>query len=171
MKRKRQKLNTLLFSAAVLALFFAFTACQTDETCRQSKKVEVGMAFYLDTINATTKRWVETKISLEKLSVHGIGTDSLLYREKTVNHIRVPLKQLGEAQTCQFNLNFANQVQDTITVVYQNKLEFLSMECGSIRTHIIDTVYTSGHFIDSITIVNRNVNTQYVENIKLHHIK
>ncbi len=151
-----------------LLLMLVITACTTDETCRKSRKVEAGMTFYLDTINAQTGRWVEVKITFDSLWVNGVGNSKFLYEKKPLGSIQVPLNQFAEES--KFNLRMSN-IYDTITVVYKNQLEFLSLECGSIRTHVIDTAYTTGHFIDSITIINRNVNTQHVENIKLHHIE
>ncbi len=153
---------------AILLLMLGFEACVQDDTCRKSRIVEAGMTFYLDTINAQTGRWVELKISIDSLWVNGVGNDNFLYKKKPIGNFRVPLNQLAEE--CKFNLRMSH-ISDTITIVYKNQLEFLSLECGSIRTHTIDTVYTTGHFIDSVTIINRIVNTQHVENIKLHHIK
>ena len=147
-------------------LFVTLISCETDETCRKSRTVESGVTFYLDSINKTTGNRVLVKLPIDSLWVNGIGVDSLLYEKSKVNSIKLPLNQFAEESKFRMKIN---QVVDTITVRYKNQIEFLSLECGSIRTHTIDTVLTSGHFIQSVVIINPIVNTFAIENIQLFH--
>ena len=164
---KKTKYTVIITLIAIL--IGSIVSCSNDKTCRKSNKVETGMSFYLDTINLTNGRWTEQKISLGTLSVQGIGTDSLLYNNSIdINSIKAPLNPFAETSQFQFIMG---DITDTITINYKNKVEVLSLECGSIRTHTIESAQTTGHFIDSITILTPNVNTTHVENLKLHHIK
>lgn len=154
-------------SFLIVTLSFAVLfSCSTDETCRKSKTVEAGVTFYLDTINLTTGNRVQLKITIDTLTVNGIGIDSLLYNKVSTGSIKLPLNKFAEESKFRIKMS---QVVDTITIRYRNQTEFLSLECGSVRTHSIDTVLTTGYFIDSVAISNPTVNTISVENIQLHH--
>ncbi|MHB9055830.1 MAG: DUF6452 family protein [Paludibacteraceae bacterium] len=149
-------------------LFILMISCNTDETCRKSRTVTAGISFYGDSINKTTGKRVQYKLVIDSLWVNGIGVDSLLYKKARTGSVTIPLNQFAEESKFRMKIN---NIIDTITVQYKNKIEFLSLECGSIRTHTIDTVMTTGHFIDSVALNNPIVNTISVENIQLHHNK
>ena len=50
---------------------------------------------------------------------------------------------------------------------YHNTDEYMSLECGCVRTHSIDTVLTTNHIIEKIQLSKPIINTTYVENIKI----
>ena len=162
------KINNYIRFLLTFVLIVAMISCETDETCRKSKTVETGVTFYVDSINNTTGNRVLVKLAIDSLWVNGIGVETFLYKKAKINSIKLPLNQFDEESKFRMKIN---QVVDTITVRYKNKIEFLSLECGSIRTHTIDTVLTTGHIIHSATVSNRTVNTISVENIQLFHTK
>ena len=164
MKIKKITKSLLLILVAIGII----TACSSDDTCRESKVVEMGMTLYVDSINPATGLWVEQKITVEPLTIHGVGVDSLLTDSESVSSVKAPLNQFAE--TSAFRFDFGS-FSDTITIHHKNSIELLSLECGSVRTYNIESASTSGHFIDSITILNPSVTNFHVENIKLHHIK
>lgn len=152
----------------LITITFLFCECSTDDTCRMSRTVVCGATFYLDTINSKTGTQVKLKSTIDSLWVQGVGIDSLLYKKSKLSVISLPLNDFEEES--QFKMTI-NTTTDTITVKYKNEIYFLSIECGNIRTHKIDTVFSTNHYIDSIAIMNKTVNTTYVENIQLHHHK
>lgn len=162
------KIKYLIALLISVLLFVAMNSCEADETCRKSRLVESGISVYLDSINKTTGNRVLVKLTIDSLWVNGIGVDSLLYKKTKTNSIKLPLNQFAEES--KFRMRF-NKMVDTITVRYKNQIEYLSLECGSIRTHTIDTVLTSGHFIQKVVIINPTVNTIAVENIQFFHTK
>lgn len=161
----KKSLNILLF-AVVFSI--GFISCHTDDTCRKSRTVLLGMNFYLDTINHLNGRLVVQKLTIDSLWAKGVGIDSVLYNKKQTSTVSLPLNSFAEES--KFHLKF-NTIADTITIRHKNSNEFLSLECGYIRTHQIDTVFSTGHFIDSISVTQNLVNTIYVENIQIHHNK
>ena len=128
----------------------------------------LGMDFYLDTINKQTNQVVVQKLTIDSLWVLGENLDKFFYAKQKTNTIKLPLN-LFENETS-FQMRF-NKTTDTVTIKYKNITEFLSLDCGYIRTHEIDSVISTRNFIDSITILNQKVGTIYVENIKIHHNK
>lgn len=161
---KKTGLNILI----IIFLSIGFFSCNTDETCRKSRTVLLGMDFYLDTINKQTYQVVVQKLTIDSLWVLGENLDKFFYAKQKTNTIKLPLN-LFENETS-FQMRF-NKTTDTVTIKYKNITEFLSLDCGYIRTHEIDSVISTRNFIDSITILNQKVGTIYVENIKIHHNK
>ena len=161
---KKTGLNILI----IIFLSIGFFSCNTDETCRKSRTVLLGMDFYLDTINKQTNQVVVQKLTIDSLWVLGENLDKFFYAKQKTNTIKLPLN-LFENETS-FQMRF-NKTTDTVTIKYKNITEFLSLDCGYIRTHEIDSVISTRNFIDSITILNQKVGTIYVENMKIHHNK
>ena len=161
---KKTGLNILI----IIFLSIGFFSCNTDETCRKSRTVLLGMDFYLATINKQTNQVVVQKLTIDSLWVLGENLDKFFYAKQKTNTIKLPLN-LFENETS-FQMRF-NKTTDTVTIKYKNITEFLSLDCGYIRTHEIDSVISTRNFIDSITILNQKVGTIYVENIKIHHNK
>ncbi len=163
----KNKFNIIKWAVLFLLAGVIFHSCTDESICRKSRDVEVGMSFYVDSINPATGRWAQKKVRITPVSAHGIGIDSLLLNNAEVGNLKAPLNQFAE--TSQFRL-LVGDIADTITVNYKSGIELLSFECGAVRVHTIESVKTSGHFFDSITLYEPNVNTLHVENIKLNHI-
>lgn len=128
--------------------------------------MQVGI--YHVSSNGTTK--TSNALSIDSITIKGIGVDSILYKNsKKIQSVVLPLNKLDTLQESSFQVKF-NTITDTITIIHQNKTEYLSLECGCIKTHIIDTVLTTNHFIDSVRISVHNVNTSTSakENIKIY---
>ncbi|MFV0392097.1 MAG: DUF6452 family protein [Paludibacteraceae bacterium] len=159
----------VIYILTLIILALATNACYTDDTCRKDRGVEMGMNFYLDSINRQNNRLTFVKLTIDSLWIQGIGSDSIIYNnKKLVNSVKLPLNYFEEES--QFRMVF-NTITDTITIKHRNADHYISLECGYIRTFEIDTVFTTGNFIDSIAIPNPSVNTLYVENIQLYHHK
>lgn len=152
----------------IVFLSVGFFSCNTDETCRKSRTVLLGMNFYLDSINSTTNRLVVQNLTIDSLWIKGDGLDKYFYSKESKNSVKLPLNSFAEES--KYFMRF-NETIDTVTIKHKNFTEFLSLECGYIRTHKIDTVISTNNFIDSISVNQELVNTIYVENIQIHHNK
>lgn len=150
-------------------------SCTVDEQCRRNKIVEMGIGFYHVVKNDSTKIVTTTSLSIDSLTIKGLKYDSIaqnyvyvdsnLYiKSKLTSKIYLPLHKFKVES--KYEVTF-NQTKDTITVLHENADQFLSLECGCIKIHTIDTVLTTNHFVDSIRIINHNVNTNNAENIHL----
>lgn len=154
------RLYLFLFSFLITSVMMI--SCTQDETCRENKDVRLNAGFYTSgTTNA---------LSVDSLKVFGLEReDSSLYDvNKSINNIKLPLNKKQELSI--FVLNFrANQVNDTMFVLYTNQDYFISYECGSVITHMIDTVITTEHFIKSVKIINHDINTTDVQHLQIFH--
>ena len=126
----------------------------------------MGAKFYQDTLNLKTNQYVTINFKADSLTASGVNNDSIIYKKVTnLSEIKLPVDKLKTQS--RFSIKF-NEVYDTITVLYHNTDEYLSLECGCVRTHTIDTVLTTNHIIEKIKIIQPIINTTYVENIKIY---
>ncbi len=162
----RLKNKILLFTVFILL----FTSCDTqNDTCRKPRSVDLRVGFVLDTLNVKTKKYDALRLSVDSLWVKGIGHDKFLYKkDKKISEIALPLNKFKKKSA--FEIKF-NTVVDTVEVVHRNFSEYLSLSCGTIITYEIDTVYSTKHFIDSLSIKNKNVNIINVEHLQIHHFR
>ena len=151
----------------LFALAFLF-ACTQTENCTQEKNVLMQVGFYKKTMDSTTNIYSKSALTIDSIWVMGLGTDSLLYnKEKSIKSINIPLKKTIE-QT-DYIVRF-NNTTDTISIFHTNNDRYyLSLECGCVVAHSIDEIVSTGHFIDSVSIINRDINTTNAENIQIYH--
>jgi hypothetical protein len=106
-------------------------------------------------------------LTVQGLSILNVPSDSILYsNRKKVGKIILPLNKF--AAQSRFLVKF-NQMTDTITVFHKNFHEFLSLECGCIKVHEIDSVQVSKNFVDSTHLKYKFVNTTNAEHIQIFH--
>jgi len=177
----------------IICLISAFS-CAVDESCRTNRSVLLQMDMYQITKNSTLNTITETAFNLDSVTVKGLKLDtinnkfstldSILYNNsKSISTINLPLHSF-ESSTI-FELTFNSKkvrqnpvtnkndttryinTKDTLTIYHKNMNDYLSLECGSIVIHSIDTAIVTNHFVDSIRISNHLVNNINAENIKI----
>ena len=152
----------------LLFCIFLVTSCAIDEQCRQNRYIALKIDFFhVDTL-------VTTSLTLDSIIVKGLKYDTLsskyVYLDstfivKSTNTLNLPLHKF--IPISKFEIQF-NKTIDTMTIVHTNSDYYLSLECGCLKTHSIDSVLFTKHFIDSIRITNPNVNTTNAENIRIY---
>lgn len=151
----------------LFALAFLY-ACTQTENCTQEKNVLMQVGFYKKTMDSTTKIYSKSALTIDSIWVMGLGTDSLLYNKETsIKSINIPLKKT--IKQTDYIVRF-NNTTDTISIFHTNNDRYyLSLECGCVVAHSIDEIVSTGHFIDSVSIINRDINTTNAENIQIYH--
>ena len=155
-------------------LLIAFTlfgiSCTNDESCTQDRIAKMGVGFYTRALTDTLRKVYTTRaINLDTLSVRGLaanGTliDSILYKSKAIQNIYLPLNKFENSS--KFVLTFKT-AKDTIEVLHTNTDYYLSLECGCIKVHSIDTVLTTTNLIDSVKIINHKANATNAEHLQI----
>ena len=185
---KNQLFILFLFCILLIA------SCAVDEQCRTNLNVSMEMGLYHVVRNKTLDTITTSTLTIDSLTVKGLRFDSLAKKyvyvdsiiynnSKLVSSINLPLHNFEPISV--FEITFNNKIitnnlitnkkdtipltniKDTLTVIHENTNKYLSLDCGSIKVHTIDTAYTTKNFIDSIHIVNHNVNNINAENIKI----
>ena len=157
-----------LFKYIYLLVLLFLIACTQTENCTQEKNVLMQIGFYKKTMDSTTNIYTKSALTVDSIWVMGLGTDSLLYNKKTsIKSINIPLKKTIE-QT-DYIVRF-NNTTDTISIFHTNNDRYyISLECGCVVAHSIDEIVSTGHFIDSVSSINRDINTTNAENIQIYH--
>ena len=153
----------------MLSVFVA-GSCSNDETCRKDRFIATKAGIYKVTYDALTKIRTTTALNVDTITVQGIGVDSIEDYTKQ-SSIVFPLKKSNKSNDeSRFLVKF-NKMVDTVTILHTNYNQYLSLECGCMVTHSIDTVITTNHFIDSVRISVHDVNTSTSakENIKIYN--
>ena len=175
-------MNKSIFIVFIVSILL-IVSCATDDTCTQTKYVTFTADFFHVYYNDTTKINTIYGMSIDSLTIQGLRldtltgkytpVDSILYNnQKLVSKINLPLNNFATRSTkfatsSTFKLKF-NTTSDTMTIYHTNLNDYLSLECGCIVLHKIDTVTITRHFIDSVRITNHDVNTTNAENIRLY---
>jgi len=157
-----------IFQYLVVVFFIIIMfSCTTDEECRKERYVQMNAKFYTQILNASTNKYTTSLLTIDSITVKGVGIDSILYKNsKKISSIFLPLNKFKTES--KFSVKF-NQVTDTITILHSNVEQYLSLECGCIKVHSIDTVLTTNHYIDSVKIKVRNVNTIQSEHVQIYN--
>jgi len=157
----------------LLISFFIFgISCTGDDECRKDKYVKMGVGFYSRTLNVTTNKYTISTLSIDSLSIQGIETtgmlkDTFIYKKsKKISKIYLPLNKFVDVS--RFKVEFNNTI-DTVTIAHTNSEMYLSLECGCLKVHSIDTVLTTKHFIDSVSIKIHNVNNINAEHLQIYN--
>jgi len=160
-----------IFFTTLLFCLIAGISCTSDETCRKDRYVAIHAGFYTLKTDKDGKL-TRPSLSIDSITIQGLDSkgqlvDSILYNnQKKVSVIYLPLYKFGNQSKFMISLN---DTIDTLTVLHTNYDQYLSLECGCIKTHSIDTVLTTNHFIDSILINNHDINTIDAEHIQIYH--
>ena len=164
-----------IYFILIVICISAASSCVVDEQCRQNKNVELGATFYHVSKNMTTGAVSKSSLTVDSVTVKGLSydsinnkyyyIDSILYnKSKSINNVYLPLHKF--TNTTKYEVQF-NSTIDTVTILHTNSVQYLSLECGCMKVHSLDTVLTTNHFIDSVRIINHNVKTNNAENLRI----
>ena len=139
-------------------------SCQPDTTCRQDLRVNAGITIrwlQVDTTNITTTE----QTAWDSITVQGIHNDSVLYdNQKNVSQLALPLR--NDTNITMYSLKW-HGMEEILYIRHDNTLQFVSMACGCVIYHNIDSVWCSGTWIDSVRLINSAVETVQQENVKV----
>ena len=157
------------FAKILIFTVILFASCTSNnDSCGELFDMRAIITFHEVIDNDSV--YLVRALSIDSVSVKGQGNDSILYNNtKRVSSIKLPLKKFDTETS--FNITF-NDVTDRIIINYANSEPyFTSLECGCEVFHSIESISTTTNFIDSIEIVNGeiNINSQNAENIKIYH--
>lgn len=158
--------NIILASLILIPLSsILLTACISDPSCYEQQKINAGLS--LDsmviwnadhTVLVVTDQW-------DNVSVTGIPGDSVLYdRVKKVHTLQLPLRPDTNVTT--FRIDW-HQMSDTIFIRHLNDYKYISFACGCYVYYVIDSVWSSHHFIENFYITDSDVQDKDTENIRL----
>ena len=153
-----------LFLVGFIGVSLAFFSCGADENCRRDKYIVLSVDFRKAVIDTLGKQTLSA-FAVNNTTVSGLDNDSILYNNNNISAIKLSLNKFADES--RYEIVF-NDTIDTLVIRHKNIEEYQSFECGCIVTHLIDTVWITEHFIDSVSIKNKEVNTLNATNIELY---
>lgn len=158
-----KKLSKILAVTCVATLIL--TACST-ALCPLNNTVYSTYGFYAS-LNGT-----ENQVSVQDtMTIKAAGTDSILInRMLGAQSVELPLSFTAKEDTLIFEfINAAQQLRtDTIWVAKDNLPHYESPECPAAMFHYVTGVRSTHVLIDSVYVVNPNINYNASENFKIY---
>ena len=147
-----------------LTTLLLFAACTADTTCRTDMSVAMVISLKADSLNnqghiVQYTSW--DSLSLEILSPY----DLLIDNQKGVKKIALPLNPDTSITT--FTMTYHNQT-DTLYIEHTPRQYFVSLACGCAIYHTITKAWSSDSRVDSVQIINANVENAIQENLRIY---
>ncbi len=148
-------------TALLLATVLLLSSCSSNG-CYEDMSVKLYANFY--TVNS---KGVEVAVQVDSMTVKGVGSDSIIYKNKTLKGFELDLNpNATESQFLVTTLQNGYLFKDTLTLVYHNKPWFQSMECGCRVFSTLDACRVGGIIFQSSTIKDSSV-----INLKSEHVR
>ena len=162
-------LLTMLFQACEVencppnALSFAhFTL--VDQHGRQLTSTVPTSIYGVIKTDVTIKKELPDGSIVEETVKDSLIRDTLINKESNLKDFSVPLSYTDETM---FIIDYDGQHQDNITLKHRNIPYFLNIDCGTMMFHEVTEV-TASPGIDSIQIINPNIDNYEKENFKIY---
>lgn len=101
---------------------------------------------------------------IERIVEDSIISDTLINKESKMSTFKVPLSYSDETT---FIISYDGEQQDYITIKHRNIPYFMSVDCGAMMFHEATEV-THSYGIDSVVIVNPNIDNYEKENFRIY---
>lgn len=134
-----------------------------------SREYDTAYVYYNQTDTIISDTPIDTlldngyRLSYQKERIMNI----LINRMYGAESIQLPLSYSTQEDT--FFLMYSQKLIDTLWVKHQNMPYFTSMECGSVMHYVLLDIQSTNHLIDSIKILNPNINNVLKENVKIYY--
>ncbi|WP_304999059.1 DUF6452 family protein [Phocaeicola sartorii] len=150
---------------AGITLLIAISACDSTD-CPINNVVYSTYGFYAVTETGESKVRVT-----DTLTVTAAGTDSVLInRLHNGDGVELPVSYSAETDTVIFQ--FTDELQrtrkDTIWINKENIPHYESPNCPTSMFHYVTSIRCTHVLIDSVTVVNPNINYHVSENFKIY---
>ncbi|MBO7501764.1 MAG: hypothetical protein J6T32_00940 [Paludibacteraceae bacterium] len=145
-----------------MLLCLLFASCEKDRTCRQEMTAHARINLSAVTVLSDDSRM---EAAPDSITIGLVGSDSLVlenaHSEQTVG------VELRADTTLTKVVVIYHEEADTLTVFHTNEQRYVSLACGCMVRHIIDSVQTTHHRIDSSAILNAVVTTAKENHLQL----
>ena len=155
-----------LFSLLFILSFSHFLLSCESIDCTLNNVVTCNYAFYGAEGDAV--------VISDTMTITAEGTDSILFNRGTnVGTFKLPMSYWQEADTLHFSFRSGTrdfELRMSLCVRKSNRQHFESPDCPTTIFHELESVQyeTNASFIDSVIIVNKAVNFDAKENIRIY---
>ena len=121
--------------------------CEPDTVCHLNLHANAGITAYRTDYDANDNSRLVN--NWDSLQAQGIGSDSILYWHNQTEVVYLPMR--ADSSITAYALTW-HEKTDTLVLFTTPKMQFISMACGCMVNHELDSVGFTGHFIDSVWI-------------------
>jgi hypothetical protein len=145
-----------------LIICFAFVGCNS-KGCYENMNVRFVAGFYF------VQRGSATRVSMDSVTVKGVGMDSMIYDNKTLSGMTLYLNPTATSTQFQISVQDNGQIYtDTLTIHHNNHPSFESLECGYKVYYTLTSCSGLTTLADSVSIYNASVNNETKEHVKIY---
>lgn len=162
---RKNKIETFFILTLVfISSINIFYSCNLTD-CFESSTFNVSCVIYDESAKET---------SMDSTTIYGLGSDSLLYNNETLESFTLPLRQDSTATSFIIEQKKDNTTYiDTLTFKYIKETKLATIECGTATTATLDTCkisasLTNGGIFDSNIINKRKINSNTTDNVFLY---
>lgn len=157
---------TILFLPVLLLFVLTnlFASCTRETACRKDMEVAMVITLQADSLNPkghSVKYTVWDSLTIEVLEKNDLIVDN----RKNLSKIPLPLRPDTTIST--FLMAFHEQI-DTLFVEHTPRQYFVSLACGCAIYHTITAAWSTDYRVDSVEIINANVENAVQENLRIH---
>ncbi|MEO7446484.1 MAG: DUF6452 family protein [Ferruginibacter sp.] len=140
-----------------------FTACKDAyNICDTPRDVALNAALYHRSSGG------ETAATASSLTLYLLNTTEYIYNQKPGLQ-KFSFDLIPVTDTAKYFLALQVGIPaDTVTLIYSSRREMLPEPCGSVFTKTLYNVLFTRHTLDSIAIINPDVNTAGANNLKIY---
>lgn len=165
-----------LHITSFIAMVFLIAACTSETTCHKDMTVNMAVTLQADSLNE--KQHNVRYTSWDSITVQIVGENTILWdNKKGVKQLPLFLHPTSqdpnvlETDTNSIITAFAmtyHSQTDTLYVEHTPRQYFVSLACGCAIYHTILNAWSSDPRVDSIQIINANVENAVQENLRIH---
>lgn len=162
--------RTILSIAASALLLCGLNSC-TDESCYEILEAPLRISVHSSVSGLPidfNQIEIETPLGVSlvaNITVKGIGApkDSAIYRNApNLKRLDLPLRDIAEETLFELTYTCANsfELADTIVIQHKNLPNFLSVYCGSIFFHDLESFSVTNNRIESMEYIKQKVTNE-----------
>ena len=145
-------------------LLFFLCACTQETTCRKDMDVAMVISLQADSLNA--KGHAVKYTTWDSVTVQVIDKNELFIDNRIgLSKLTLPLRP--DTTISSFLFTYHEQT-DTLFVEHTPRQYFVSLACGCAIYHTITAAWSTDYRVDSVQIINANVENAVQENLCIH---
>ena len=137
-------------------------SCEPDKVCHQELQAAVQIILSADSVTAAGDTIAYAK--WDSVLVVGVGNDVGM-KGKNLKGISLELRP--DTTTTQFLMLYHDQL-DTLFIEHTPRLQYISAACGCAIYHTITHAWSSDPRVDSVSIINANVESIVQDNLCIY---
>ena len=141
---------------------FVLVSCEPDKVCHQELQVAAQIILSADSVNAAGD--TVSYAQWDSILVVGVG-NSVGLKGKKLKGIELELRP--DTTMTQFLVQYHHQL-DTLFIEHTPRLQYISAACGCAIYHTILRAWSSDSRVDSVSIINANVESIVQDNLCIY---